>query len=314
MGFVLPILSLPLCDCLGWFFALIALWSLSGHLYPLYPFLKSLLPRGSLAARYGHNSWAVVTGPSQGIGREFCEVLARERLNIVLVSRGEAGGVARELEAKYGVKTKVVRCDLEGSGKGVREKYEGVWRQIGDLDVSVLVNNAGVAFDGLFSSQPIPELVKLLEVNVWPIVIFSRFALERMRSRKMRSAIINVSSVCALCPYAGFSLYCATKKFDDFLSITLANEAEIDPELKIDVLSLRPSYVQTALLSGLKVPPEQSSIASVESCVKGALDMLGRGKYTAGAFKHTVETVKMVKNNEEKESKGYLAALPFSRK
>ncbi len=37
--------------------------------------------------RYGHNSWAIVTGASDGIGKEFALDLARRGFNIVLISR-----------------------------------------------------------------------------------------------------------------------------------------------------------------------------------------------------------------------------------
>lgn len=45
--------------------------------------------RRNLSNRYGHGSWAVVTGASDGIGKEFCFELAKLGFNIALVARNE---------------------------------------------------------------------------------------------------------------------------------------------------------------------------------------------------------------------------------
>ena len=56
----------------------------------LWGFWKHVLrPRRDLLGRYGKDSWAVVTGASDGIGEALCYQLARSGLNIVLVSRSE---------------------------------------------------------------------------------------------------------------------------------------------------------------------------------------------------------------------------------
>lgn len=44
-------------------------------------------PAAKLRQRYGEGSWAVVTGASDGIGRGFCEEMAKDGMNVCLVSR-----------------------------------------------------------------------------------------------------------------------------------------------------------------------------------------------------------------------------------
>ena len=46
-----------------------------------------VLPRKDLGARYGKGSWAMVTGASDGLGKQYCHELASEGLNIVLMGR-----------------------------------------------------------------------------------------------------------------------------------------------------------------------------------------------------------------------------------
>ena len=49
-----------------------------------------LLPRKDLASRYGRGSWALITGASDGIGKQYALELAREGFNIVLMGRDKA--------------------------------------------------------------------------------------------------------------------------------------------------------------------------------------------------------------------------------
>ena len=311
-GFELPIVGWELSSWLGYVLCLVAIGSGLGRLYPLLAVLRGWLPRGSLGRRYGQGSWAVVTGASRGLGRGFCEALAREGFNIVLISRGNLTDIAANLETTYKVQTRVLLKDFTGHGKDLEQFYNSITTDVEDLDVSIVVNSVGVAYDGLYCKQPETELVNTLELNVWPMVALSRWALNRMQRRKQRSALINISSLSGLIPYAGFSLYCASKRFNDALTIAIANETELDPELPIDVISLRPSYVKTEMLSGLKVQADPAHTVSVEACVEGTLNALGRGKYTAGTFRHTWVIAVSLSHQEENEAKGYLEALPSS--
>ena len=49
-----------------------------------------ILPRKDLGARYGRGSWALITGASNGIGREYALELAREGFNIILMGRDQS--------------------------------------------------------------------------------------------------------------------------------------------------------------------------------------------------------------------------------
>ena len=47
-------------------------------------------PRKDLSSRYGKGSWALITGASNGLGREYAFELAREGFNIILMGRNQA--------------------------------------------------------------------------------------------------------------------------------------------------------------------------------------------------------------------------------
>ena len=63
-------------------------------------------------ARFG--PWAVVTGASSGIGREFARQLAANGINVVLIARRQAllAEAGREFSTRYGVEHRVVALDL----------------------------------------------------------------------------------------------------------------------------------------------------------------------------------------------------------
>ena len=79
-------------------------------------FLKPL----DLAERYGKGSWALVTGASDGIGKEYCLQLAQKGFNVCLVSRTreKLEAVEKEIKSKTsgsGVQTCLIQFDFEGA-------------------------------------------------------------------------------------------------------------------------------------------------------------------------------------------------------
>ena len=74
-------------------------------------FRKYLCKRDELKAA---GEWAIVTGPSEGIGRAFAELLSKEGLNVFLIGLKNSGleAVAADLEKKYNVETKIFFADL----------------------------------------------------------------------------------------------------------------------------------------------------------------------------------------------------------
>ena len=103
--------------------------------------------------RYGKDSWAVVTGATDGIGKAAAMHIAKEGFNVVLISRtlSKLETVAKEVEEhakKNGktIQTKVVQLDFTKNfdAPTFAKLYE---QNLKDIDVSVLVNNVGMAGD-----------------------------------------------------------------------------------------------------------------------------------------------------------------------
>ncbi|TDC76525.1 SDR family NAD(P)-dependent oxidoreductase [Micromonospora sp. KC606] len=110
--------------------------------------------------RYG--PWAVITGASSGIGRAFAEHLAAQGLHVVLVAR--RGDLLRELgrrlSAAHGVSHRVVVTDLS-----LPTGASAVVDAVTDLDVGLLVSNAGSARPGAFLDTDPAELQRAFTLH-----------------------------------------------------------------------------------------------------------------------------------------------------
>ena len=111
--------------------------------------------------REKYGPWAIVTGASSGIGKEFARQLAASGIHVVLVARRlpllEAWG--QELAETYGVQYRAVQADLSQP-----EFMEAVKAATQDLEIGLLVSNAGTGVPGAFLD--IPEETLLHVVNL----------------------------------------------------------------------------------------------------------------------------------------------------
>src|SRR5271156_1850148 len=91
--------------------------------------------------------WALVTGASSGIGKEFARQIAASGINIVLVARREdllkKAGV--EFSKDYGVEHRIVVLDVSQEGF-----IEQLTSATNDLDIGLVVSNAGTGNPGAF--------------------------------------------------------------------------------------------------------------------------------------------------------------------
>ena len=226
-------------------------------------------------------SWVVVTGATSGIGKSFCEEFARLGFNLVAVSRDQDKLSQLELEIlaiNSLVKVKTVQVDFtqDYTQKALEEK---VTNQIKDLDISILVNNVGLGGCYVFHELNSSKIYDTIRTNITPQIYLTKGLITGLirRNATHKTAVINISSNLGtevFLPY--FSVYSATKAFNDYFSKTLAQEYP-----NIDVLSARPGRTQTAMNPNGKVTPQ--------SQVVGILSALGVSRETTGTFKSYFE-------------------------
>jgi uncharacterized protein len=166
---------------------------------------------------------ALVTGASSGIGREFARFLAEKRHDVVLVARREAmmQELAAEIETSHPVKATVIAQDLSDPAAPASlvaklEKQE--------LDVDVLINNAGYTMDGHYLSYPWEEHRAYMQVMCLTPAELSYRLLPGMLRRGF-GQVVNMASIAGLMPSTPFNaLYGPCKNHMVVLSRTLQIE------------------------------------------------------------------------------------------
>lgn len=228
---------------------------------------RPLFQPGTAGLRDRYGDWALVTGASAGIGREFARALAREGLHVVLTARrlDRLTELSEELDTKYGVQTRLVPLDLAQPG-GVEQLAQAVE----DLEIGVLVNNAGFGSIGPLAAQDPKQVRAMVELNCVAPALLTRHLLPGMQARR-RGAVIVVGSVAGLVPMPLHALYSATKAFDNFLGEALCEELRGSG---VDVLALEPGSTETEFQQRAGERPHAGEAA--ESVVRKALEELGR--------------------------------------
>ena len=156
-------------------------------------------------------SAALITGASAGIGLEIARQLAAKGHGVVLVARRKdrLEEIAAELSSTYGVRAETISADL--SKEASRRRVPGRVTEL-ELDIDILINNAGFATNGAFDeADPARELEQVRVLVEAPVALTSAF-LPGMVARK-RGAILNVASTAGMQPLPYSAGYSAAKAY-----------------------------------------------------------------------------------------------------
>src|SRR5271154_4231612 len=165
---------------------------------------------------------ALVTGASFGIGTEFARIFARESYNLVLVARtaDKLRQLASELEKAHGTRSLILATDLTDPGASA---YVLDQTTRSDIQIDVLVNNAGFGQYGKFAENDLEECLRQIQLNITTLTHLTRLYLPAMIERKT-GKILNVASTAAFQPGPLMAVYYATKAYVLHFSEALANE------------------------------------------------------------------------------------------
>ncbi|KAB5515180.1 hypothetical protein GE09DRAFT_1160390 [Coniochaeta sp. 2T2.1] len=237
-------------------------------------FSKVLVLGGTNLRKYGKKgTWAVVTGASDGLGKEFAHQLAAKGFNLVLVSRTESKlkTLARELELRWsGHQNKILAMDFS---KDADEDYQRLAELLKGLDIGVLINNVGQSHSipVSFLDTPGQELQNIVTINCLATLKVTQVVAPIMAARKQRGLILTMGSFAGWIPTPYLATYSGSKAFLQHWSSSLA--AELKPK-KIDV-ELCLSYLVTTAMS--KVRRTSLLIPNPKQWVRSALGNIGVG-------------------------------------
>jgi short-subunit dehydrogenase len=162
----------------------------------------------------------LITGASSGIGAELARRLADRGHGVTLVARRRERlqELAEELRAERGARAEMQPCDLADAR--ARSRLIARVREGGATVVGVC-NNAGYGSYGKFQRQPLEREQEMVRLNVEALHELSGAFLAPMIDRGA-GAILNVASIAAFQPTAGFATYAGTKAFVQTFSESLS--------------------------------------------------------------------------------------------
>ncbi|XP_050548394.1 inactive hydroxysteroid dehydrogenase-like protein 1 [Daktulosphaira vitifoliae] len=272
IGFIIVLVIL--CD---------AFWEIAqgffAHLIP------QILPNNiGLDIKYG--KWAVVTGSTDGIGKEYAKALAKYGLNIVLISRNlnKLNITSMEIEKEYNVQTKIIQADFS-KGQVVFDRISNVLK---DVDIGILVNNVGMQYEYPMYLDELPEATvwDIINVNIGTTTHMTKLVLPGMQKRK-RGAIVNVSSSSELQPMPLLAIYAASKAY--IKSFTEAIRMEYAKD-NITIQHLFPLFVNTKMNAFSHRLQETSLfVPDAKTYAFNAVDTLGIVNHSTGYWAHGIQ-------------------------
>ena len=180
----------------------------------------------------------LVTGGSRGIGKAIALEFAKNGYDVIINYKNDdiEANKTCEIISNMGVNAVPIKCDISKE-EDVKEMYELVKEKFNHLDC--LINNAGIANDGVFFDKTKEDFVKVYETNlVGPFLCAKYF--RKIMDKK--SSIVNISSTNGIDTYYTYSAdYDASKA----ALISLTHNLAIQFSPYINVNAIAPGFIGT---------------------------------------------------------------------
>jgi uncharacterized protein len=165
---------------------------------------------------------ALITGGTSGIGFELAKQFANNGYDLVITGRKMSRLIpaAAELHEDFNVQVVPIENNLSDPNSP-QKLLEAI--QIRELEIDVLVNNAGFATQGAFVDIDIQKELDMIQVNISALTHITKLFLPKMIARGS-GYILNIASTAAFQPGPFYAAYFATKAYVLSLSEALAEE------------------------------------------------------------------------------------------
>lgn len=259
----------------------------------------------NLKEKYGE--WGIILGATEGVGKAFCEKIASEGMNVVMVGRREEmlKTLGEEISAKYGVNHLVIKADFANPSS-----IDEIFEKTKDLDMGFMSYVACFHTFGKLQDTTWEKHEQMLNVNV---ITFLKCFYHYMKifSKQDRGAIINVSSLTGISASPYNAQYGAGKAYILKLTEAVAYEAA-KTNVDVEVITLG-TTITPSLLKNLPGGPAgeavMKSALTPEACVEEAFENLGK-KLSIIAGEHNKDNIHNWKaNHTEDEFISYMGSF-----
>lgn len=259
----------------------------------------------NLKDKYGE--WGIILGATEGVGKAFCEKIASEGMNVVMVGRREEmlKTLGEDISSKYGVKHLVIKADFSDPNSA-----DEIFEKTKDLDMGFMSYVACFHTFGKLQDTPWEKHEQMINVNV---ITFLKCFYHYMGifSKQDRGAIINVSSLTGISSSPYNAQYGAGKSYILKLTEAVTYEASktnVDVEVITLGTTLTPSLLKN-LPGGPAGEAVMKSALTPEACVEEAFENLGK-KFSIIAGDHNKANIHNWKaNHTEDEYISYMGSF-----
>jgi short-subunit dehydrogenase len=223
-------------------------------------------------ASHARETFALITGASSGIGKAIAEELARKNINLILVALPETGleDVAHQLAEQNKIVVYSFCTDLTDAASPY-QLAEACRKE--NIDISILVNNAGFGNLELFENSDLTELLQMMRLNNQALVALTYLFIPFLKKNK-QAYVMNLGSLASVFKIPYKAVYSATKSF--VFSFSAALRLELNRH-NISVSCLCPGSTFTSVrvkdilkrTSGKNSAFVQSPEAVAKTAVKG---------------------------------------------
>ncbi len=168
--------------------------------------------------------YILITGATRGIGREFARLYGSRKENLIIIGRDRNAleKLKRDLEGQYGIRVETLPLDLAfQDAPKIIDRYV----QDNKLDVTLVINNAGIATSGPAHEIPPGKDREMIMVNICSLMEITKMFMAYF-FKKGKGSILNVASTGAYVPGPYTASYFASKSFVLNYSLALNYEAK----------------------------------------------------------------------------------------
>lgn len=185
-------------------------------------------------------TYALITGASKGIGKAMALALAKRKINLLLVARSVTAlsDLREEIQASYDIQIHSLSIDLSEASTASM-LYQ--WVEEKQINISILINNAGFGLWGKFSELKLSEQLEMCQLNMNMVTSLCHYFLPMLQKQK-QAYIMNVCSTAAYQAVPTMAVYSATKAY--VLLFTRALRFELK-DSRVSVTCFSPGPVDT---------------------------------------------------------------------
>ena len=271
--------------CLSTIPSIIGIIVIIRYLFLIFDFIKKHIfqSKNNLKEKYG-DGFVIITGGSRGIGLSFAKEFLKENFKVCLVSSNKERleKVRKDLLDLYPYSIiKIIDFNLDQfyNEETIKTLKERINIELKGEEISILLNNAGVAHDGRFDSLTDKNVTNIINVNICGLTILTKIIIEYMKKRIKKSLIIGSGSFDAQFRCANRVVYCSTKSYVEAFYEGLARDF---PD-KFDFTLIEIGPVRTDM-NKKNYPLMCSADEFASECIK----LVGKYKFIQGCRKHAI--------------------------